>query len=144
LTSLNRSRYLLVEFPPGYVSPGAAGTFHELVIMDRVPVIAHPERNLVFARDLGKLAALVEKGALAQVTAGSLTGDFGRSARTAAFEMLRGGLAHLVASDAHSPEQRPPRMAAAREAVRKELGAEAEERLFVKNPEAVVRSEPVE
>ncbi len=138
LEGLAGSRYLLVEFPPGYVSPEAAAVFHELVVMGQVPVIAHPERNLVFARDLDLLAGLVATGALVQVTAGSLLGEFGRSARAAAERMLEEGLAHLVASDAHDLKRRPPRMAAAREKVRAAMGAGVETLLFETNPEAIV------
>lgn len=138
LEGLAGSRYLLVEFPPGYVSPEAAAVFHELVVMGQVPVVAHPERNLVFARDLDLLASLVATGALVQVTAGSLLGEFGRSARAAAERMLEEGLAHLVASDAHDLKRRPPRMAAAREKVRAAMGAGVEALLFDANPEAIV------
>lgn len=141
LSTLAASRYLLVEFPPGYVPPQAAAAFHELVVMGTVPVVAHPERNLVLAREPHRLAELVEAGAVAQVTAGSLLGDFGRGARAAAERMVREGLAHVVASDAHGLERRPPRMAAARERVRRLWGAGAEEGLFDANPAAVLADE---
>jgi protein-tyrosine phosphatase len=138
LEGLAGSRYLLVEFPPGYVSPEAGAVFHELVVMGTVPVIAHPERNLVFAKDLDLLGSLVATGALVQVTAGSLLGEFGRGARAAAEGMLAAGLAHVVASDAHDLKKRPPRMAAAREKVRAAMGAEVEMLLFETNPAALV------
>jgi protein-tyrosine phosphatase len=137
-TTLAGSRHLLVEFPPGYVAAQAAAAFHELSVMGIVPVVAHPERNLVFAREPGRLAELVDAGALAQVTAGSLVGEFGRGARAAAEGMVASGLAHFVASDAHDPKRRPPRMAAARERVRKLWGAEVEAGLFDANPAALL------
>lgn len=138
LEGLAGSRYLLVEFPPGYVSPEAAAVFHELSVMGIVPVVAHPERNLVFSRDPGLLGTLVDSGAIAQVTAGSILGEFGRGARAAAEAMIGSGLAHLVASDAHDLKRRPPRMAAARAKVRAQFGAGAEEGLFDANPAAIV------
>lgn len=138
LEGLAGSRYLLVEFPPGFVAREAAAVFHELSVMGRVPVVAHPERNLVFARDLDLLGSLVEAGALVQLTAGSLLGEFGRGARAAAEAMLASGLAHVVASDAHDLRRRPPRMAAARERVRAAMGAEVETLLFDAIPAAVL------
>ncbi len=143
LTRLNRSRYLLVEFSPWFVPPTVEAAFHELVVMNVVPVIAHPERNLVFARSPERLGALVARGALVQLTAGSLLGDFGKLAQSAAGEFLRGGLAHVVASDAHSAGDRPPRMGAARERVHATFGAEVEEGLFEANPGAIVDNEPL-
>lgn len=142
LTPLNRSRYLLVEFAPELVPASAEPAFHELALMDVVPVVAHPERNLVFARDPERLESLVSRGAVAQVTAGSLLGEFGRLAQAAAEEFFKRGLVHLVASDAHSLV-RPPRLAAARVKVRKAWGAEAEAGLFEGNPRAIVRNEPL-
>lgn len=138
LTPLAGSRYLLVEFPPGFVPAQAAAAFHELTVMGRVPVIAHPERNLVFAGDLARLGELVEAGGVGQVTAGSLSGEFGRGARKAAERMIELGLAGFVASDAHDLKRRPPRMRVARERVRELFGAEVEAGLFDANPAAVL------
>jgi len=143
LTCLNRSRYLLVEFAPGMVPASAEATFHELVVLNVVPVVAHPERNLIFARNPERLASLVARGAISELTAGSLLGEFGKLAQSAATEFVNRGLAHVVASDAHSLAARPPRMAAAREKVRAAFGAEVEEGLFEANPSAVVRNEPL-
>jgi protein-tyrosine phosphatase len=143
LTRLNRSRYLLVEFAPGFVPASAEATFHELIVLNVVPVVAHPERNLVFARSPERLASLVARGAFSQLTAGSLLGEFGKTAQSAATDFLGRGLAHAVASDAHSIDMRPPRMAAAREKVRATYGAEVEEGLFEANPNAIVRNEPL-
>jgi protein-tyrosine phosphatase len=143
ITRLNRSRYLLVEFPANQVLESAEAVFHELSVLDIVPVIAHPERNLVLARDPERLARLMERGAIAQVTAASVVGDFGHKAQHAAEEFLKLGLVSVIASDSHSVEMRPPRMSAAREKVRKHFGAEVEKGLFDANPEAIVRSAPL-
>lgn len=141
LTPLNRGRYLLVEFPPGFVHPGAEGILHEMVVAGTIPVIAHPERNLVLARDPERMERLLATGALAQVTAGSLVGDFGRAARRAAWGMLEEGLAVLVASDAHNLRKRTTRMGEARRLVAAELGEDEAARLFDVNPERVLKSE---
>ncbi|HQR47212.1 MAG TPA: protein tyrosine phosphatase [Thermoanaerobaculia bacterium] len=143
LTRVNRSRYLLVEFAPGVVPARAEASFHELELLNVVPLVAHPERNLAFQRSPERLASLVARGAFVQLTAGSLLGDFGRLAQSTAEEFVNRGLAHLVASDAHSLDVRPPRMAAAREKVRTAFGEETEMGLFESNPAAVVRNEPL-
>lgn len=143
LTRLNRGPYLLVEFMPGFVPREAGAAFHELAVMGLTPVVAHPERNSAFARSPERLGALVEKGAVVQVTAASLAGDLGRGVQLVADDLFASGLVHLVASDAHSTDRRPPRMAAAREWVRKAWGQEAEMGLFDANPAAVLRGEPL-
>lgn len=141
LTPLAGSRALLVEFPPAWVSPQAVAVFHELRVRGVTPVIAHPERNLVFSTEPEKLEALVSRGAVAQVTAASFLGEAGRRALAAVEQFLKLGLVQLVASDAHSVQARPPRMAAARERVRKVWGPDVEEGLFVANPTALLAGE---
>ena len=141
LTGLNRSRYLLVEFPSTRIPDQAEEVLYEMTLAGVKPVIAHPERNLVFAEQPEKLKRFMELGALAQVTASSITGAFGRAAYAAADEFFRRGLIHLVASDSHSLDRRPPSMSAAREAVKERWGREADEILFESMPNAIVKNE---
>jgi protein-tyrosine phosphatase len=143
LTGLGRGHYLLIEFAPGHVPPSIVSVFHELRILGIHPVIAHPERHLVFVRHPERLKELAERGALVQITAGSLLGDFGRAAQRACEDFFRLGIVHAISSDAHSVSRRPPRMAAARKRIRKKWGTEAERGLFVENPEAILASRPV-
>ena len=143
LTGLNRSRYLLVELPGEALPASAEAVFHEFRIAGVTPVIAHPERHAIFRREPDRLERLVARGALCQVTAGSLLGDFGERAAQACEEFFGRGLVHFVASDAHNLDGRPPRLAAAREHVRRRWGAEVESGLFEANPEALILSEPI-
>ncbi len=94
-------RYLLLEFPDWGWPLALDGIIATLLHADLVPVLAHPERNVDVQGDPGRLAAPVSEGALVQVTASSLTGSGGRSARAAARRLLGQGLVHLLASDAH-------------------------------------------
>jgi protein-tyrosine phosphatase len=75
-------------------------------------VLAHPERCPVFHREPELLETLVDAGALTSLTAGSLVGAFGRDVRRFALELVRAGMAHNVASDAHDELKRPPSIAA--------------------------------
>lgn len=141
LTGLNRTRYLLLEFAPGLLPAVAAPIFHELSLLDVTPVVAHPERNRLFAENPSLLEDLVSRGAIVQITAGSVLGDFGAGPLEASLDFFRRGLVRLVASDAHSLSHRPPRLAAARERIRKVWGADAEGGLFDANPRALLRGD---
>lgn len=140
LVGLNRTSALLMEFPDYGVPSNAEWVFHELSVMNVTPVVAHPERNGELVRNPDRLASLVARGAVAQITAGSLLGDFGRTALAAAEDFFRRGLVHVVASDAHSLLDRPPRLAAARDWVSRNWGTEAALELFETNPEALTRA----
>jgi protein-tyrosine phosphatase len=76
-------------------------------------LLAHPERSPTFQHDPARLAALVDRGALAQVTTGSFTGTFGGTAQRTANAMLEQGIVHVLSSDAHDSERRPPDLRAA-------------------------------
>ena len=143
LTALNRGPFLLIEFPSSSVPRNAEAVIHEFAILGIIPVIAHPERNVDLVSRPARLQSLVERGATAQITAGSLLGDFGRIAMEACEEFRNRDLIHFVASDAHSMDRRPPRLAAARTEVETRWGAETAELLFDINPERLLRGVPV-
>jgi len=104
--------YLLVECPFAQSASGFETPLFSLTARGHRIVLAHPERCAGFHRDPAVLGRLVSAGMLASVTAGSLAGRFGGEVRKVAWDMLRAGLVHNVASDAHSEVRRPPGMAA--------------------------------
>jgi protein-tyrosine phosphatase len=80
-------------------------------------VLAHPERNPEVQMNPERLRALVDAGMLVQLTAASVDGRLGRRAAASARTLLDGGLAHMIASDAHAPAVRAAGMTSAAEAV---------------------------
>jgi protein-tyrosine phosphatase len=104
--SLGGGPWVLLECPfgPADIAPHVA----DLHRRGFGVVLAHPERSATFQRDPAQLGALVERGALGQVTAGSLRGDFGPLAERTARRMLRAGWVHVLATDAHDTLARPP------------------------------------
>ena len=65
-------------------------------------VLAHPERNHDVEDDPERLRPLVDSGIVVQVTAAAVDGRLGRRAARAAQALIERGLAHLLASDAHT------------------------------------------
>jgi protein-tyrosine phosphatase len=82
-------------------------------------ILAHPERSAGVQAPGGidKLEQAVNRGIYVQVTAGSLGGRFGRTAQGTARELLQRELVHVISSDAHNVDRRPPRMSEAAEHV---------------------------
>ena len=110
--TLGGGRWLLVEPPFTLASTGLDVLVADLHDRGYRVVLAHPERCPAFHRDRSMLEALVRTGALGSVTAGSLAGRFGRAVRRFSLELMRDGLVHNVASDAHDERHRPPTIAA--------------------------------
>jgi len=120
MTLAGGGRFILVE-TPYYGWPVAL--VEELLRLRRAgftPVLAHPERNAVVQESPSLLAPLVRGGTLVQVTAASLDGRLGRGSRDTAVRLVSAALAHLVASDAHTPDVRAAGMLSAVEAIRDE------------------------
>ena len=142
--SLAGSRYLLLEFEPDGVGPNPVNVVQELISEGWAPIVAHPEVVPFFwESDDDPLARLIEVGALFQVTAMSVTGEFGKGAKGRVWELLRAGCVQFVASDSHRPDWRPPGLAPARRVLARELGEALATELTVTNPRAVVENRPL-
>lgn len=71
-------------------------------------VLAHPERSPAFQRDPRRLTQHVAAGDATSITASALSGRFGTTVTRFCVRLLRDGLAHDVASDAHDLHGRRP------------------------------------
>lgn len=128
LTSLaQRGRDLLVECPYGELPPLMEDMLFGLVARGYRVTLAHPERNPTFQRDRRRLAVLIERGALVQVTASALLGD-GRTSRSTrmARELVSEGAAHVLASDMHGSAADRSSLSAGVRAAREIAGARAD------------------
>ena len=82
IVTLNETnKYILIEFPSNHVPRYAEQLLYELRVKGMIPIIVHPERNAELIERPDKLYDLVSKGALTQVTAGSLLGKFGKKSK---------------------------------------------------------------
>ena len=98
--------YLLVETPYYGLPLDLDERLFHLRAAGVTPILAHPERNREVQDDLDPLARIVRSGTLVQITAASLDGRAGKRARTTAKTLVTSGLAHVVASDAHTASVR--------------------------------------
>jgi protein-tyrosine phosphatase len=111
LLHLGASDWLLLEPPLSTDVPRLEQLVQGLQARGHKILIAHPERCAAFHSNPKLLGALVEQGALAQITAASLTGQFGRTVAKLARTMVDEGMAHVIASDAHDARRRTPGLA---------------------------------
>jgi protein-tyrosine phosphatase len=131
---LNQRDYLLVEFNEISIPPGMDQTLHEIQLAGLRPVITHPERNGILQARPERLKKWARQGCFIQVTAGSLTGNFGPASQKNALQWIREGLIHFVASDAHNTRKRPLRLQPAYDVVVDQFGQEKARALFLENP----------
>jgi protein-tyrosine phosphatase len=107
------------------------------------PIVTHPERNQLLQRRIPELEKWAAQGVHLQVTAQSLMGRFGRTAKSCAHELMSRGLVHFLASDAHDLKWRTTALDEPMRYVEKEFGAEAAFRVLEDNPRSVLAGVPI-
>ncbi|MFH0844147.1 MAG: CpsB/CapC family capsule biosynthesis tyrosine phosphatase [Pseudomonadota bacterium] len=138
-------RYILLEFPSQTIPSGIKDEIFSLKVHGITPIITHPERHPLLHHDMDILYELVRMGALCQMTAMSIAGDFGGVVMRCAEILLRNRLIHLIASDAHSPDSRPPILSQAVETAAEIMGSyEDAERMVTDVPAAILSGDAVE
>jgi len=142
-TKLNLKTYMLTELPTPSVPRGTRSWFRKLKLQGVNPILVHPERNLEIQRSPWIVADLVADGVLTQVTAMSVSGQFGMAAKTCADSLLRHNCVHFLATDTHRPEKRPPVLSRGRESAAAIIGPDAARVLVEDNPLAVVNGMPI-
>lgn len=133
--TIGDTRYILVEMPPvGWTS----SMYRELEDIYRLqgltPIIAHVERYLNplwpnrILKQLEQLPVLIQAN-------GSFFTDFGT--RGLAIRLLKQGAIHLIGSDCHGVEHRPPGLKAACDVITRALGEEVMGKL-VRNGQEII------
>jgi len=138
--SLNGTRYFLFEPPHHVAPPRLENVVFDLVSAGYVPILTHPERLSWIDSHYPVFAKLVRGGAWMQLTAGAITGRFGGRPKYWAERMLDEGLVHIIATDAHRADKRPPLLAEARDAVAKRLGASRAQAMVEERPAGVLKN----
>ncbi|MGA2034077.1 MAG: CpsB/CapC family capsule biosynthesis tyrosine phosphatase [Thermoguttaceae bacterium] len=142
LTLADRGKYLLLELPHElFVEPQPLLT--ALIRRGIRPIMTHPERYPYLQGSLEIINHWVGQGAVIQITAGSLLGDFGPAAFEMAWEMTRCGLVGVVATDAHDHQRRAPRLSAAIARLWAEMGSQFARHVCLLNPLAVLDGQDI-
>lgn len=121
--TIQGSRYFLFEPPHHVVPPRLEEHVFNLQAAGFVPILTHPERLTWIERAYELIRKLAQAGMLVQVTAGSLTGLFGRRPKYWAERILDERFCHILATDAHDPKRRTPILSKARDMAAARLGS---------------------
>jgi protein-tyrosine phosphatase len=137
---IDGTHYILIELPFEFYPFYGEEVLFRLQIKGLRPIVVHPERNLAIQDNSQILANLVQKGALAQITAGSITGNLGRDYQKVARELLQQNLVHIIASDSHTARgNRTPLLSPGVAAVAKVVGDEAARKMVEDIPQAILQ-----
>ncbi|MFH0825555.1 MAG: CpsB/CapC family capsule biosynthesis tyrosine phosphatase [Pseudomonadota bacterium] len=142
VSTINGGQYLLIELPAPQVPAGFEILLQQLVAHGFRPILAHPEKNFFIQEHVQYLYKLLLSFSpgdlLVQITADSLMDEAGRPAAKSAAIMLEHNLAHILATDAHSSQIRPPILSPAVSRTARVVGPDRARRMVLEIPLAVV------
>jgi protein-tyrosine phosphatase len=138
VTVNDQGRYLMVEFAFQGIPYQAEEVLFELLTKGIIPIISHPERNIEIGQNPKRYYEMIRMGCLGQVTAMSLTGEFGREVKEVVKRLMKKRLVHFIASDAHSINGRRPILSDALRVAEKMVGKEEAWKMVNDYPQAVL------
>ena len=138
MTISDGKKYLFLEFPFQGIPYRAEEAIFQLMNRGIIPVITHPERNLEIGQRPQRYYEMIRVGCLGQVTAMSLTGEFGSRVRQIAERLLTNRLIHFIASDAHSINGRSSILSKAVRVAERIVGKEESQKMVTEYPQSVL------
>jgi protein-tyrosine phosphatase len=137
--AINGLNHLLIEFAGTSIPPATDEILGKFRKQGVIPVIAHPERNPILQCSIERLKHWIAMGCVLQVTARSLSGHFGKTEQSFAWDLLREGWVYVIASDARDLLHHPPRLDGAWRMLKQELGEDVAKKLLIDNPSLILQ-----
>ncbi len=137
---VSNRRYVLLSFSQTYLPNNFEVIVKSLIDRDYVPILSHPERFSWINEKYNVIRALIDDGAWVQITADSFTGYFGRKAQYWAERFMTEGVIHVIASEAHDEDKRPPVLSEARQILEENLSADEVRKIMKTRPQIVVKN----
>lgn len=106
ITTINNSRYMLIEIPMNSKINGIKSLLFDIISAGITPILAHPERYIVYYKDFSFFKELKEMGVLLQLNFPSLFGLYGNHAKYMSKKLLKMHLIDFIGSDIHHPDDR--------------------------------------
>ena len=106
--SINDSNYVLLEFDYNSSRIQVYEETMSLIGSGYTPIIAHAERYDIFRTNKKLAEELIYVGAMIQLNADSILGRCGFATKMVCHRLLKKGMVHFIASDAHDLKERPP------------------------------------
>ncbi len=136
--TLNGTRFVLVDFHSGALWFEIRNALLGLVNSGYIPVFAHVERYYCIKSPFNSLKELREFGVMVQINSTSVCGSWGKDLQKKSLKIIKRGLCDVIASDAHSTNERNPDLGGAAALIKKKFGEEYAVKLFQKNPDRIL------
>ncbi|HGE2919455.1 TPA: capsular polysaccharide biosynthesis protein Cps4B [Streptococcus pneumoniae] len=143
IPTLNDSRYALIEFSMHTSYRQIHTGLSNILMLGITPVIAHIERYNALENNEKRVRELIDMGCYTQINSYHVSkpkffGEKYKFMKKRARYFLERDLVHVVASDMHNLDSRPPYMQQAYDIIAKKYGAKKAKELFVDNPRKII------
>lgn len=117
-------RYLMLELPTDNIPDYTNRLIQQLIDKGVTPIIVHPERYKAFQTNPSLLEAYLKMGCLAQLTAPSIVGKYGKKIQKLAHYFIKHNMIQMLGSDAHGIDRRNFYLLEAYQLIKKKYGEE--------------------
>ncbi len=143
IPTLNDSHYALIEFSMNTPYRDIHKGLSDILMLGITPVIAHIERYDALENNEKRVQELIDMGCYTQVNSShflkpKLFGETYKFMKKRAQHFLERDLVHVIASDMHNLDRRPPHMEEAYDIIAKKYGEDKAKELFKDNPRKII------
>ncbi len=142
--SLNKSKYILLEFSPKDLPENMEDILYEFQIREYVPILAHVERYAPVLKDPNVVYEYIKNGALIQVNSTSIVGRMGKEIKKLTDILLKQDMVHFIGSDAHGAKRRKPALKESYEYVKNLIGKEKADIIFYENTKNLLEDKGIQ
>ena len=131
---LGEGNTVLVEFSRQSSVQTICSGIRQVLDAGYQPLVAHVERCSAVDAHTDNAARLIDLGAMIQINAGSVLGRAGLGQKRLCWKLMKQDLVHVVASDAHGPEYRPPELDLCANKIERRMGIAYAKTVLWDNP----------
>ena len=139
ISSLDDSKYLLIELPMNGEYPNYKDIFANLITSNYHVILAHPERYLSFQKDDHKIEELIDIGVSFQCNLESILGKYGHLAKKIFKKLLKEHKITYLATDIHHKKHDYNEYLKAKKLILKYITEEEYKKLILDNPNKVIK-----
>ncbi len=139
--AISGTKYMLIELSDYSIPPAMTDSMFQLNAVGLKLILTHPERNPILQSHPQTVLDWVGLGCIVQITASSLSGLWGRVARKTARWLFDRDAVHILATDAHDCERRPPILSEALDIATDWTNSDIARALVEDNPNAIVNGD---
>lgn len=134
------TNYMLLEFTPSFTPVFLKQQIFSITSQGIIPILAHIERYKFLMDDYKEIIKLIDQGVLMSINTSTV---LNKNDRHLVKKLFGGNYVHLIASDAHDAERRPPNLAKAYHHIEKHYSKDLSQ-YFQNNAKMVINNEKID